>query len=211
VLQPKGLLSTEAVVTVPDEDARPALVSHGFYEFARGGVLHLEDELDRGKTYEVVVTTASGLYRYETGDCVRYDGQNARNRPILEFLGRESLHCDLVGEKLTESFVSDCLQTVSGYALLVPNVECPGYVLIGEQSLSKAEVELIEDQLTANPQYAYARRLGQLAPLKTLVHPYASTVIEQHLLARGTRLGDVKPVALRSEPFWLALFSGAYS
>ena len=38
-LQPKGLLSTEAVVTVPDGHDRPALVDCGFFEFEREGRL----------------------------------------------------------------------------------------------------------------------------------------------------------------------------
>lgn len=205
-IQPKGLLSTEAVVTVPGDGDKPVLVRHGFVEFARGDELLLEHELDPGSEYEVVVTTASGLYRYRTGDRVRFEGCTYSGRPILEFVGRDSLTSDLVGEKLTETFVGKCLGAIPGFAMLVPDVSRPGYVLICEQAPSDGQVAALESNLNANPQYAYARKLGQLAPLRVLAHRRAFSVLERVMLERGTRLGDVKPVALRPEAFWLPRF-----
>jgi hypothetical protein len=205
-VQPKGLLSTEAIITVPDVDARPVLVGRGFVEFARGDQLLLEDELSVGAEYEVVVTTASGLYRYRTGDRVRFDGRNASGRSILEFIGRDALTCDLVGEKLTESFVAKCMESIPGFAMLVPDVSNPSYVLVCEQAPTPAQVQSFESRLHANPQYDYARKLGQLAPLRVLVHSSAFALVERVMLANGTRLGDVKPVTLRKDADWLPLF-----
>lgn len=205
-IQPKGLLSTEAVVTVPGDGGKPVLVRHGFVEFAQGNDLLLEDELDLGSEYEVVVTTASGLYRYRTGDRVRFEGRNHSGHAILEFVGRDALTGDLVGEKLTETFVGKCFEAIPGFAMLVPDKSHPGYVLICEQAPSEAHLTMLESNLSVNPQYAYARKLGQLAPLRVLLHRQAFSVVEQAMLNRGTRLGDVKPVALRTEAFWLPLF-----
>ncbi len=207
VVQPKGLLSTEAVITVPDAASRPELVENGFCEFAADGELFLEDQLCEGGAYEVVATTASGLYRYRTGDFVRYEGSNACHRPILEFIGRHSLTCDIAGEKLTEGFVSNCLQSIAGHAFLVPCFERPGYALVCADEAQAARVEDVERHLAANPQYAYARHMGQLAPLSAVLQPRARTIVEQYLLGRGVRLGDVKPLALRSEAFWLPLLA----
>jgi hypothetical protein len=174
-LEPKGLLSTECVVTVgragvlagrrggvppptrgagtapirPARRRRDMLTPHGFFEF--------EGE-------EVIATTASGLYRYRTGDLLR-DGQ---------FIGRKGIVSDLVGEKLTEPFVAKCLENVRGY--LFP--EGTGYVLAAEVPVN---AEDIERRLCENPHYAYARRLGQLAPLR-VTH---------------VRLDMAKPIALR--------------
>jgi hypothetical protein len=50
-IEPKGLMSTECVVTVPGIGLNP----YGHFEFEQG---------------EVIATTASGLYRYRTGDYV---------------------------------------------------------------------------------------------------------------------------------------------
>lgn len=205
-LQPKGLLSTEGCVTAPDETDRHALVPHGFYEFAQGEALFLADELFAGASYELILTTASGLYRYRTGDQVRCEGRNAQGRPVLAFVGRDGLTSDLVGEKLNEPLVQHSLEVLPGFALLLPDHQHSGYVLVCDQAPSDAQLRLVEERLVANPQYAYARALGQLAPLRVLRRPHAAEVHERALLARGTRLGDLKPVSLRTEPFWLPLF-----
>jgi hypothetical protein len=201
-LQPKGLLSTETVVTVPDLDDRPVLTEHGFFEFEREGRLSLHDELDAGPAdslYEVIATTASGLYRYRTGDLVRYDGRSASGRPILEFAGRGNAVSDMVGEKLTEPFVAACLEDVPGFRLLVPASGSDGYLLLAEAG-APVSIDDVERRLCANPQYAYARRIGQLSalrliPVSRLYERYARTQV-----AQGVRLGDVKPAALRNEP-----------
>jgi hypothetical protein len=206
VIEPKGLLSTEGVVTVPDAEGRPALTPHGFFEFDDGERLLLADELTPGAEYQVVITTVSGLYRYRTGDRVRCDGTNAQGRPVLEFIGRDSLTCDLVGEKLTEAFVARCLQDWQGFALIVPDACRPGYVLVCEGECPPPELARLDERLGANPQYAYARRLGQLAPLRALHHPAPFAVFERVLHGRGVRLGDIKPTSLRAEEFWLPLF-----
>ena len=210
-IQPKGLLSTEAIVTIPDDGDKPVLAAHGFTEFAHGNDLRLEDELDQGSEYEVVVTTASGLYRYRTGDRVRFEGRNDSGKAILEFVGRDSLSSDLVGEKLTETFVGKCLGNIPGFAMLVPDVVRPGYSVVCEQTPSNAQLTALENSLCANPQYAYARKLGQLAPLRVLKCMRPFSVIERVMLERGTRLGDIKPVALRTEAFWLPLFDESMS
>jgi hypothetical protein len=202
-LQPKGLLSTEAVVTIPDADDRPVLSEHGYFEFERDDRLHLHHELEAGSVYDVVATTASGLYRYRTGDLVRYDGPSATGRPILEFVGRGNAVSDLVGEKLTEPFVNNCLESVPGFRLLVPASETNGYVLMTEEG-AQVSVDEIERRLRDNPQYAYARRIGQLETLRLMrVRRLYDRYAEAHV-AQGARLGDVKPAALRNERTWVA-------
>jgi len=202
-LQPKGLLSTECVVTVPDPQDRPVLSSHGFFEFERDGRLHLADELAQGLVYEVVATTASGLYRYRTGDLVRFEGLATSGRPILEFIGRGALVCDLVGEKLTEPFVAACLADVPGFRLLLPAAEGDGYVLASEAG-SRPNVDRIEQRLCGNPQYAYARKLSQLKALRLMEVEHLFDRYVEAQVGRGVRLADVKPVALRNERTWIA-------
>lgn len=167
-LEPKGLISTECIVTVPGLGLNP----YGFFEFER-----VEDDV-----YEVIATTASGLYRYRTGDLVNEE---------LEFLGRRGIVSDLVGEKLTEAFVGKCLEPVPGFRFLAPNGK--GYVLYAERS---ADIDTIETRLCENPQYAYARKLGQLAPLRLIRDANLYENYLQAQLARGTRLGDIKPPVL---------------
>jgi hypothetical protein len=206
-LQPKGLLSTEAVITVPDEQGLPVLARHGFVEFSQGDALLLEDQLEIGANYAIVVTTASGLYRYRTGDIVVFRGRNPAGLAVLEFTSRDSLTSDLVGEKLTEEFVAACLSDAKGFTLLIPNAERPGYTLI----CSRQPAFDLDARLHRNPQYAYARKLGQLAPLEILAHPAAESEYQHHLLSNGTRLGDIKLLVLRKETFWLPYFKERFA
>lgn len=207
-IQPKGLLSTECVVTIPDDDERPVLTTHGFFEFEDAHGVYLPGDLREGHQYQVIATTASGLYRYRTGDLVRYEGRSEQGRPILEFVGREGLVTDLVGEKLSEPFVERCLENVPGFRFLAPRPEGDGYVLAVD---ARVDVSLnqIEERLCTNPQYAYARRLGQLSPLRLL--PVAG-LYDRYVdaeLGRGVRLGDIKAVALRKEHRWAMTLGGS--
>lgn len=206
IIEPKGLLSTEAVVTVPDENARPRIAPHGYFEFRQGERCFGASELVAGDEYEVILTTASGLYRYASGDRIRCEESDLAGRPVLEFLGRDSLSCDLVGEKLTEAFVGHCLGTLEGFATLVPDLRNPGYVLISDHAHAPAWLDAFETRLRHNPQYDYARRLEQLQPLRQLVCQQPFDVVERVMTTRGVRLGDIKPSALRTDDFWLPMF-----
>jgi hypothetical protein len=109
-IQPKGLLATEGVVSIPmtgHPGAALAVTSH-FLEFreeaAPGARPRLVDELEPGRTYTVLLTTGGGLYRYALGDRVRVVGLIAET-PLIEFVGKEAQICDLCGEKLHEERV----------------------------------------------------------------------------------------------------------
>ncbi|HMW16586.1 MAG TPA: GH3 auxin-responsive promoter family protein [Accumulibacter sp.] len=205
-IEPKGLISTEAVVTVPNADGEPELATSGFFEFLRDGHAFLSHELEKGGDYEVVVTTASGLYRYRSGDIVCCRGHATSGRPILGFVGRSGLHCDLVGEKLSEAFVATALSALPGFSLLIPDARRRAYVLIRESETSLEELARLDTALSHNPQYAYARKLAQLSPPSALRVPSAWAVYEKTMLTRGARLGDIKLTTLRPEPFWLDVF-----
>lgn len=208
-LQPKGLLLTEGVVTVPDAEDRPLLAADsGFFEFIdRDGDPRLAGELRAGDCYEVVMTTAGGLYRYRSGDQICCEGY-AGDLPILRFVGRTALTSDLVGEKLTEAFVAQCLSALEGFRMLVPMREPAGYALVVDADpavhLAAAQrLERIEASLCGNPQYAYARRLGQLASLCLLPTTAPLTRYVAHREAQGARLGDIKVPALTADTDWL--------
>jgi len=214
--QPKGLLLTEGVVTVPDAEGRCVLAGDsGFFEFLSDDQEGLfAHQLRAGDEYEVVMTTSGGLYRYRTGDRVRCEDQAERG-PVLRFLGRTTLTSDLVGEKLTEAFVDQCLQSVAGFRMLVPMHTPPGYLLVVDArergATGPRQLEEIEAALSRNPQYAYARRLGQLAPLRLLRTHAPMRAYIDYMAGEGGRLGDIKVPALRPETHWVALFEEAAS
>lgn len=199
-LQPKGLLATEAAITLPFGDgpgAVPALTST-FIEFRdKDGGFHGAGDLNEGESYDVIVTTDGGLYRYDIGDrlkCVGHDGACAR----LEFDGRASLRSDMVGEKLDESFVAAVLADLPVGAMLAAHEEPrPHYELWLDGPGPPDFGAIVETGLLANPQYAYARKNGQLGPVVVLSRPGFPADIALSGARQGKRYGDVKPVALR--------------
>lgn len=210
-IQPKGLLSTEAVITTPNSKGQGLLcLQSNFYEFMdEAGDIHLADGLVDDQTYQVIVTTNSGLYRYLTGDqvlCLGYEG----NQPILKFLGRAGVVSDYVGEKLTEGFVSHCLGEASGDCVILAfDQEQQGYrLLINDLLLDRAEIyaEAVEELLCQNPQYAYARQLNQLAPVTYVVIRDLDEQYIEWQLRQGKRLGDIKIPSLLTQD-WRQIFS----
>ena len=212
-IQGKGLLATEGVVTVPLTDAGAAVLTVGsaFYEFeAENGDIVLPWDLETDQHYTVLLTTEAGLYRYRLGDRVLVVGWYEAT-PCLEFVGRHGRSSDLCGEKLTEEFVESALRDISGFGFLVPLAKPrPAYLLILDATMVNADqgktaARIADSKLMNNPQYRYARELGQLPP----VEPYRITdplsVYNSICIQSGQRLGDIKPAALASAA-WGELF-----
>jgi hypothetical protein len=113
---------------------------------------------------------------------------------------------------LDEGFVLSCLGDVTGFSMLVPvHSSPPGYVLIVDKKHEHetvALIELVEARLTRNPQYAYARSIGQLHELGVYEAAEPLDKYIGRLESAGARLGDVKVTALRPETDWLDTFSG---
>ncbi len=209
-LQSKGLLATEGAVTLSYgcDWPVPALTSAFLELIDDAGGVHLCDELRPDESYRVVITTPGGLYRYDLGDRVRCHGY-AGALPLLEFVGRH-LVSDLVGEKLTEHFVGEVLRATGAIACLVPRATArPHYeLLVDEPEPKDGLAEGVDERLRANPQYAYARTIGQLGPvvLRPLDNLLARHVRAQ--TARGRRLAEVKPPVLILDPdIYAALLS----
>ncbi len=211
--QKKGLLSTEGVVTIPDCDNDPVLAGNsGFYEFlATDGNLYLADELKENCHYEVIMTTSGGLYRYKTGDCVTCEKHKTsavtKDRiPVLRFIGRLGLVSDMVGEKLTEAFVAECLKSIPCFAMLIPQIkQKAGYILVlDQQFIDYQEVQQnVEKALWRNLQYAYARKIGQLEKLSIQLVAKPLDKYIHYKSATGTKVGDIKIPALSKDNHWL--------
>lgn len=204
-IQPKGLLSTEAVVSIPLEGCiAPVLaVNSAFFEFKdHSGAIRFAHQLEIDKTYEVIVTTFGGLYRYALGDMVTVKGFY-RELPCLEFIGRHGVLSDLCGEKINDAFVATCLQIVPGFSLLVANPpeSPPGYrLLVDADQIDGSSVtslcEDVEASLQRNPQYAYARHLEQLEPLTVIRILSPEKHYQSFRASQGQLIGDIKPAAL---------------
>ena len=213
-IQPKGLLATEAFVTIPFAGQRPLAIRSHFFEFLEEDRSRMAHQLETGGVYAVVATTGGGLYRYRLEDRVEVTGFVGRT-PSLRFLGKEGHVSDLRGEKLHESFVAGALERAFGrlgikprFAMLAP--EDKGYVLYVEARPVPPELErMIEEELAANPHYRTCVALGQLAPARIfLIEGDGFNRYLQRCRERGQRIGDVKPLALSSLPGWSSVFGG---
>lgn len=213
-IQSKGLLATEAFVTIPFAGRHPLAIRSHFLEFLEGDRPRMAHQLEPGGVYSVVVTTGGGLYRYRLEDRVEVTGFVGRT-PSLKFLGKEGHVSDLRGEKLHESFVAGALERVfrrlgmkPRFAMLAP--EEGGYVLYLETEIAPPELDrTVEEELAANPHYRACVALGQLAPARVLlIERDGFARYLQRCKERGQRLGDIKPLALSSLSGWSSVFGG---
>jgi GH3 auxin-responsive promoter len=216
-VQGKGLLATEGMTSIPLAGcAAPVLaLQSGFYEFiASDGSARFADEVEDGEEYEVLLTNASGFYRYRIGDRVRIRGF-AERTPTLEFVGRSGVASDLCGEKLTEDFVLRALDPLRLCFAAIAPIESPrGYVLLLDASeIPERGVDAlaahVDSALHANPQYALARKLEQLAPLRAVRCVYPLESWTSRGLERGQMLGNIKPPALLVNDAWHRTFQRA--
>jgi hypothetical protein len=212
IVQPKGLIATEGIVSIPFARKWPLAIRSHFLEFLTdSGDVRLAHELEDGKTYEVILTTAGGLYRYRLGDLVRVEGF-VRQTPSIRFVSRAGNVSDRFGEKLAEQFVIQVIATLQAergvqwsFAMLAP--DGPRYSLYVQGICPPDIAHRLERLLRDNPHYAYCRELGQLEPAAVfVVAGNADQVVARRLGGLGQRLGDIKPIALSQLDGWAAWF-----
>lgn len=230
-IQGKGLLATEAFSSLPYRGRRPlAIRSHVFEFLDLQGQAHLAHQVREEETYTLVVTTSGGLYRYLTHDQVQVTGKLG-DTPTLRFVGRGDRTADLRGEKLTDAFVEEVLRQLRAedpevrFALLAPSGgegEEPkgggggastGYTLFLEapSAMGPALSRRLDALLSHNPQYRYARAMGQLrAPAVFLIQEGGARTYLTAVAETGRRLGGIKPAALDLRRDWHRRFQGRF-
>jgi hypothetical protein len=113
-----GLIASEGRMTIPFADASPAgvldVASH-YCEFIPEAEADSPNptvlgahELEEGKNYFILLTTAYGLYRYDIHDLVRVTGFHNRT-PLVEFLSKGTHVANITGEKLSEYHVTQAM------------------------------------------------------------------------------------------------------
>ena len=213
-IQPKGLIATEGVVSIPygrEAGSVLAVRSH-FLEFRDRltGAIALAGELLDQREYDAILTTGGGLYRYALGDIVRVVGRTG-GTPRIEFAGRTDDVADIAGEKLSEPFVRSALQSIGAQAdflVLAPEWRhgTPGYTLFIDAPFELDQLDhlaqRLDDALAANPHYSFCRAAGQLAAVRAVLLPPGAA--DTYLRIRGGNgsIGNVKPRALERELGW---------
>jgi hypothetical protein len=208
-----GLLASEGRISIPIEDHTPAGVldteSH-FFEFVPADRIEEADppallchQLEVGQEYFVLLTTASGLYRYHIGDLVRVTGYQGQ-APLIEFLSKGAHTCSLAGEKLTEHQVMQAVSRAAGKTGLHPTsfvlaprwADPPFYMLHLDgpenqtQTLSEL-AECVDAQLsTLNIEYSQRRQSLRLGAVRLNVLPEGFLARLDHEQAERHRKGN---------------------
>ncbi|MCU0541773.1 MAG: GH3 auxin-responsive promoter family protein [Oscillatoriaceae cyanobacterium Prado104] len=214
LVQGKGLLATEAPMTIPLLKAGGCVpvLDEVFFEFEDGkGNLHELHELSSGEDYQIILSQKGGLYRYRIGDRVRAAGIY-RQTSCLEFLGRHEATSDLVGEKLHESFVRQILECLKWqgtcFKTLVPIAHPPHYILLLDRAEETPEIlaQHIDCALSRSTHYRRARLLEQLAPLEVFISPQIPEFLALSRIRSGSIWGGIKHPILATYPMNAAAF-----
>lgn len=225
-LQPKGLLSTEACVTIPiGTDTFLLSYNSHYFEFRDTNTNKLETvaSVEIGHEYEVVVTTQSGFVRYATGDMVRVV-RFVLGRPSCVFVGRIGV-VDLFGEKLDERTIEKAVDSLLGelrvkvsFWFLAPTRnpdESISYTLFVGSKVAGAELsKRLDTLLRVAYHYNYCRELGQLEQARIFVIEDSSPetrFIEISSGESGARFGDIKMSRLSKKLDWHSKFSGYFT
>jgi len=191
-----GLIASEGRMSIPMTDGTSSgvldVTTH-VYEFIPeeegdnpNPTVLAAHELQEGRTYYILLTTAYGLYRYNIYDVVRCTGFFNKT-PLVEFLSKGSHIANITGEKVSEyqvvAAMTDVLRATQ-FALTTYSVapcwddELPYYGLFIERGdvtnreqsirLTKAlEARLAE----VNIEYAAKRESRRLGPMRLFVLP----------------------------------------
>ena len=130
----------------------------------------------------MIVTTEGGLYRYQLHDEVEVVGYMSQV-PLLRFLGKTNEICDLVGEKIDAAHAQYVLQLAFRELNVSPTYSLlRGFVTFtwvraansGTNDCTNLQLQeqlrdLVEQGLSSNSAYRYARDLNQLGPLQIQV------------------------------------------
>lgn len=188
-----GLIASEGRMTIPIADGTASgvldIFTH-YFEFlpeeeadSPSPTVLAAHEVQEGRKYFILLTTAFGLYRYHIRDLVRVTGF-CNQTPLVEFLNKGSSFASITGEKLSEYHVTQSMPhvlhdldlTLTAYSVAPCwDDELPYYGLFVEsgdfRSLELAQrlAHQLDRRLAeVNIEYASkrdSRRLGPLCPL----------------------------------------------
>jgi hypothetical protein len=219
-----GLVASEGRITIPVEDGTAAgvlAVHANYYEFVPEDEMESAapralrcHELENGRRYYVLLTTANGLYRYDLNDVVEVRGFWGRT-PKVAFVrkGRDMLN--ITGEKLHLNQVLHAVRAAeraTGLAVwqfrLIPDVDGSHYDLLLESPRALAATPALADFAVAvdealsavNCEYQAKRASARLGPPRLfLMRPGWSERRCAQEFAAGGRETQHKWSAMRPE------------
>jgi hypothetical protein len=211
-LRDLGYIASEGRFTVPTTDHTPAgilALCSNYYEFipeeeaddAEPSIL-LSHELQAGRRYSILLTTAAGLYRYRIQDIVEVTGFH-NHAPLVAFVRKEGETTSITGEKLHVNHFILALEEAARRCHLdieqfraAPDYESNRYHIYlevgGRASLARLRNEalpMIDSALgKVNIEYAQRRASGRLrAPRLHLMRAGWANQISRRQIASGKR------------------------
>lgn len=222
-----GLIASEGRMTIPMDDGTPSGVldiSSHVFEFipeeegeSKNPTVLSAHELQEGRTYYILLTTAYGLYRYNIFDVVRCTGYFNKT-PLVEFLSKGAHVANITGEKVSEHHVTAAMGDVlrqmnlnlTAYSVAPCwDDEMPYYGLFieGSDLLSRQQgldlTRALEQRLAVvNIEYAAKRESQRLGPMRLFLLPPQSWQQwdRQRLLRTGGSLDQYKHPCLIVDP-----------
>lgn len=191
MIRDHGLHASEGRMTLPLDDQTSAgllEVQTHFFEFlpvaeseSAAPVILEAHELQEGGDYYILLTTSSGLYRYNIQDVVRCVGFLGET-PLLEFRHKGAHIASITGEKLAESHVveavqrsaADCGVYLKQFTLTPEWSDPPGYTLFVDPAESLEMRSTLPVRLASavdqalqllNLEYREKRETGRLRPV----------------------------------------------
>lgn len=206
-----GLSASEGRMTIPVADFRSeGILDVGthFFEFIPEEEYSKENptvleahELEAGRNYFILLTTSSGLYRYNICDVVRCTGFY-HTTPMIEFLHKGAHIASVTGEKVSESqVVAAVRKSVEEMRLELKHFtvspvwgDPPVYQLLAEEQdvrsreLGEGLARNVDETLrTLNCEYHEKRSTGRLAMMRW--HPLPDGTWAHFTRKRQQKLG----------------------
>src|SRR5712691_5688341 len=215
-----GYQSTECRGSIALNTETPAGLppfNHHFFEFVEQSAwdegrhtFQTLGELEVGRHYYVLVTTASGLYRYFMNDLVEVTAFFG-GTPLLRFVQKGRGVTSLTGEKLYEAQAIESVSSVaarcgflSSFFVMVADEQTSAYRLFvepGEAAHPDARtvaVQIDHRLGELNIEYHGKRASGRLKPLDVAwLKPGAGEAYKLACVRAGQREGQFKPIVLQ--------------
>ncbi len=181
------------------------------------GGLHWPWEIKLGERYQLIITTSSGLFRYDLKDIVEVTGFYLET-PIIRFVGKAGRYLNAVGEKVAEEQLSMAIQSIpmdiTGFTGRIHWGEIPNIEVAVEAELLPVNLDVLLDNSLQkiNIEYASKRESGRLGKLKVLALPEGT--YDRFRLRRvknGAPLSQVKdPIIAIDDKEWSMLKNPTY-
>ena len=181
------------------------------------------DQVEEGKTYELIVTNLCGFYRYRTSDAVQVTGFRGTT-PMIRFMYRVNRTINMTAEKTTEKALQAAVENAMrelgldlGDFCVYPNYETLTYEFLIEPTHEGVQVSrktleecILRHMREQNEVFGENIDEGSLeTPIAYWLQPQTSILYRDMMVFKGAPANQIKPVHVilneRQRKFFYAL------